>query len=82
MFVIHTSHEPGRGNAGGVRPDYLVCDYLGSCPHGGLPYGHQARNTVRSASIFPIGIWGNDSEDTVGEFEKSGGFGLKLALEA
>ena len=56
MLVIHTSHESGRDNADGVRPDYLVCDYLGSYPDGGFPYGHQAKNTVHSASIFPLGI--------------------------
>ena len=47
---------PGRGSDDGARPDYLVCDYLGSCPHDGLPYGHQAKNTVRNESTVPIGV--------------------------
>ena len=40
VLIIHTPHGFGRGNVDGVRPDYLVCDYLGSYPHSKSPYGH------------------------------------------
>ena len=56
MFVIHTSHESGRDNVDGVRPNYPVCGYLGFYPDGGLPYGHPAKNTVRNESTVPIGV--------------------------
>ena len=56
MFVTHTPHEPGRDNADGVMPDYLVCDYLGFHPDGGLPYGHLEKSTVHNGYIVLLGV--------------------------
>ena len=37
VLIIHTPHGFGRGNVDGVRPDYLVCDYLSSYPYRNSP---------------------------------------------
>ena len=56
VLVIHTSHESGRDNADGVMPDCSVHNCFGPCPHGGLPYGHRQKSTIRSDRIALPGV--------------------------
>ena len=55
VIVIHASRGFGHGTLCAAAPDSPVYDSLDSCPHGGPPFGHLGRNTVRSEDIAQTG---------------------------
>ena len=54
VIVIHASRGFGHDNVCAAAPDSPVYDSLDSCPHGGPPFGHLGRNTVRSEEVYGL----------------------------